>query len=86
MLRAVRFLVRHGLWPADQLRYALDDYGLVAMLRTLPHERVREELNKALRHNWRTTMIYLLHDFPRLGAALHEMFPTLWLKATTEEK
>lgn len=86
MLRAVRFAVRHRLHFSDSLRYALDDRQIVEGLRTLPHERVREELNRALQHDWRATMILLIHECPSLGMVLSRSFPNLWLRATTEER
>lgn len=89
MLRAVRFAVTcklHWDWTANGLRNALLDSHVVDLVATLPHERVREELTKALRYDWRATMLLMLLDAPLLGDAVHRYFPNLWLKATTEER
>lgn len=66
------------------MKHALNDTRLADGLATLPVERVREELNRALACNWRATMIHLLADTPILGDVLHKSFPQLWFKATTE--
>ena len=86
MLRAVRFAVTCNLSWSWDLSAALSHSDVTDLISTLPHERVREELNKALRHDWRRTMLKLLVDAPRLGESLHPHFPNLWLRATTEER
>jgi tRNA nucleotidyltransferase/poly(A) polymerase len=86
VLRAVRFMVTLGFEPQAELEGALNDPAVVDALGTLPVERVREELNRALVHNWRQTMLMLMVMFPRLGDALDRWFDNLWLRATTEER
>jgi tRNA nucleotidyltransferase/poly(A) polymerase len=86
MLRAVRFAVTDGLYLDANLKEALRTPDLAALLATLPHERVREELNKALAVNWRATMLHLMCDAPILGETLYLSFPTLWLKCTSESR
>jgi len=86
MLRAVRFAVTCNLGWDWNLQRAMEREDLVGLLATLPHERVREELNKALARNWRRTMLLLMVDYPLLADTLDRHFPNLWLKATTEEK
>lgn len=86
LLRAVRFSVTEGLEPCDALLDAMNNYSLVELLSTLPHERVREELHKAMRHDWWLTMHTLMSRAPAIGAALQDHFPGLWFKPTTEER
>ena len=86
MLRAVRFAVTDNLHHDLYLKRALNDTDLADLLATLPHERVREELNKALAHNWRATMLHLMCDAPILGDVLARRFPNLWFKTTSESR
>jgi len=86
MLRAVRFAVKYRLRIVPDVMDAMNDPDVADGLRTLPHERVREELNKALIVNWRRTIVYLVFDAPVLGDNLFSCFPNLWMKATTEER
>jgi tRNA nucleotidyltransferase/poly(A) polymerase len=86
LMRAVRFGVTERLHHDLNLKRALTDPELVDLLPTLPVERVREELGKALASNWRKTMLYLMVDAPILAYTLHHNYPNLWLKATTESR
>ncbi len=86
ILRAVRFTVTHGLIPDEQLAAALNDSEIVDSLSTLPVERVREELNQALSHSWRQTLLLLMLDYPKLAEALDRWHDSLWLRATTEDR
>ena len=86
ILRAMRFAVTLDFDISYETREAMSDLRLLSGLKSLPVERVREELNRALAHNWRETMLFLIMEFPRLGNALFEDFPNLWLRATTEER
>lgn len=87
MLRALRFAVTRAMTSIDPaLAACLRDYDMVDKLKTLPHERVREELNRMLRADWRRTMLYLIHEFPAIGDVIARRHHTLWLKATSEER
>jgi len=86
ILRAMRFHVTLGVFPDEALKASFDDSSIVDGLGTLPVERVREELNRALSHSWRKTMLFLMCDHPRLGDAVERWFDNLWLRATTEER
>jgi tRNA nucleotidyltransferase/poly(A) polymerase len=86
LLRAVRFAVTDRLRLVAPLKDALNTHDIVDLLATLPHERVREELTKAMHHNWRETMLLLMVDAPYLGYTLSTKFPTLWFKPTTESR
>jgi tRNA nucleotidyltransferase/poly(A) polymerase len=86
LLRALRFAVKLDLMLDVWLSRALDDMAVVNRLATLPVERVREELGKSFAHNWLATALALATDFTTVGHAVQEHFPTLWLKATTEER
>jgi tRNA nucleotidyltransferase/poly(A) polymerase len=92
ILRALRFMVTLGFHPDTALRAALNDEDVVNGIGTLPVERVREELNRALTVSWMRTMQLLLVDHPRVGNALVRWFDTedhggsLWFRCTTEGK
>lgn len=86
MLRAVRFAVRYGMKMESTLLDAVRDSSNTDLLASLPNERVREELNKALTVNWHATMYYLMVECPNLGWSLSKHHPRLWMKAMTEEK
>lgn len=84
ILRGVRLSVTKDLYITPLLKSAM-----IRCARGLPAvsvERVREELNRALIHDWRATMLLLMVDMPQLGWNLHEAFPTLWLKPTVEKR
>lgn len=86
ILRAVRFAVKYHLFIHTHLCDALEDHRITDLIRLLPLDRVREELNRALAADWRETCLMLFVRFPHLGASLAGYAPSLWLKATTEEK
>jgi len=86
MLRALRFTAVMGLKPDSELFTWMRMQYITNEIRHLPHERVRDELNKALRADWQMTIMTLAHDYPQLGLALHRWFPNLWFKVTTEER
>lgn len=87
MLRALRFAVAEHLVFEDLTFRTLNkDHRVISLIRTLPVERVRKELNRALQADWWSTMYYLMESFPTLGREISLAYPTLWLKPTTENK
>lgn len=83
LLRAIRFAVTRGLVPNWATLNALDAYA--PLLRKLPHERVREELNKAFRYDSWSTMEWLTIDARGVGYTLTHHFPNLRLTLTSEK-
>jgi len=73
MLRALRFAVLHNLTLHEDVRAHLDSWRMVSMLQSLPKERVMDELNKMLAHNWGLTMVKLFNEFPAVGAMVSDM-------------
>jgi tRNA nucleotidyltransferase/poly(A) polymerase len=85
ILRALRFMVTLVLHPDPALKAALNDEEIINGIGSLPVERVREELNRALAVSWRETMEVLVAH-PRVNLALARWYDTLWFRATTEER
>lgn len=85
ILRAVRFAVTHGMRLDVDIKWALSQTSIVDSISTLPVERVREELNRALSHSWLRTMRMLIEEHPLLGQAIDRWWDNLWFRATTEE-
>lgn len=83
MLRAIRFAVRYRMSMDHALLCVLQNPRYHALLGSLPVERVRRELRKAFAADWWLASTWLL---PTCGPTLHDLFPTLWLKPTTEER
>ena len=86
MLRALRFTVCKQLLPDVMLGRALNDEALCNKLRTLPVERVRDEMHKAFHHDWLATAHACSCEFATLAHFVQVLFPELWLRATTEDK
>ena len=85
MLRAIRFAVRYKMILDKDIVECLESSMAAALLQSLPVERVREELGKALSHDWLHTITMLTHTARPISESLARNFPTLWLKATTED-
>jgi len=83
MLRAVRFAVKYDMQLHDDVVKEFSVWSGVRRLESLPTERVKDELNKALAHDWHATMTLLMVKFPLLGNVVHVRLP-LWFKATME--
>lgn len=86
ILRAIRFMVTLEMFPDADLRAALEDDEIINGLGSLPVERVREELNRALTVSWSRTIVKLAIEHPKVGDAVARWFDNLWLRATIEEK
>lgn len=86
ILRAVRFMVKLRFNPDDKLDNVLRYSSVIDALSRLPVERVQDELNRALMHSWRETMLLVMVRYPLLGDALNRWFDSLWFKATTEDR
>jgi tRNA nucleotidyltransferase (CCA-adding enzyme) len=86
MLRAVRFSVCLDLYVQGATAAAMSNPVLVNNLDRVVVDRVREELHRALRHDWWRTMELLTGPYQRLGWELRKQFPGLWLSPTTEER
>jgi tRNA nucleotidyltransferase/poly(A) polymerase len=84
ILRGVRFAVTRNLYVTGATKQAMHD--MAPKLETVKVERVREELVRAVRHDWRATMLLLMVDVPMLGHVLAKKFPRLWLKPTVEDR
>lgn len=82
MLRAFRFMVTHGLVAEDTLSQCLNDPRLLSLLRKLPVERVREEMNKAFTCDWLRAAQLLSNELSALGCTVQTLFPKLGLRAT----
>jgi len=85
MIRALRFMVIHDMYADFDLSEALSG-SLVTKLDNLPVERVRDELYKMFKHDWRRSVNLLTFDYPMLGQHIFDLFPSLWLKPTTEAR
>lgn len=86
MLRALRFMVTLDMAVGANVYDALCDPNLTQNLSSLPVERVREELNRALVHDWFRTMQSLTYHYANMGSVLRRDFEPLWFRATTEER
>lgn len=86
ILRAVRFMVKLGFHPDNDLENTLRYSSVIDGLSSLPVERVQDEMNRAMRHSWRETMLLVMVRYPLLGDALNRWFDSLWFKATTEDR
>jgi len=86
MLRAFRFAVTRGLTLNKRLEFMLNDPNVLVLLKTLPVERVRDEMFKAFKHDWLDAAQALSNELAGLGEAVRATFPDLWLSATLEDK
>lgn len=86
MLRALRFSVTHNMHLAPGVSDALHHRDTVKLLRTVPTERVYEELTRAARVDWARTVLLLASTYPLLRWVLEMHHPSLWLKPTMEER
>lgn len=86
MLRALRFAVQYGLEVGADILTAIHDPEIVMGLTEIPHERVREELNKALSEDWYGTVLRLVEEMGLILDILASGVPALWLKATFEDR
>ena len=88
ILRAIRFAVTRDLYIPAWAQVIMGERAKA--LKTLPVDRVREELHKAFAHNWVKTSKLLLGEVPYLTGPLaktiRDSFPDLWLMPTTKEK
>jgi tRNA nucleotidyltransferase/poly(A) polymerase len=73
ILRALRFKVTLKLLLHTDVQDALDRWSMVSLLRTLPKERVMEELNKMLSADWGHTSRLLFNDHPMVGSVVSDM-------------
>lgn len=85
ILRALRFAVKYGFILHPHLVAALNSYSVVDGLRSLPVDRVRDELTRMFSVNGWLTMM-LLTDYWRIGRTIQEQYPSLWFKPTTEAR
>lgn len=86
LLRAMRFAITKNLQPDTEIRSCLCDYKfLISRLTGVSVERVREELFKCFQYNTLVTLGFL-RDYQALTAAIWTLYPTLWLKPTTETR
>lgn len=85
IFRGIRFAVLYGLTIDPEVQRAFHNPTIMRQLKTVKIERVREELNKALKDDWYYTMQLLTSDFPLIGSHLSSL-PDLWFKATQEGK
>ncbi len=85
VLRAVRFAVTKDLVPELSLSRSLHSshwWDFVAL--TVSVERIREELNKMMKHSTAETLRFL-HSNCHPGA-IDVLFETIWLKPTLEKR
>lgn len=88
ILRAARFCVTKNLGPTKELQKALNDAAMWAfMVNTVSTERVREELQKMLKHNGVGAMRFLVrHCANSTLEVLLGSGSEIWLKPTLEKK
>ena len=85
VLRAARFAVTKGLVPELSLSRCLHSshwWDFVAL--TVSIERIREEVNKMMKHSTVETLRFLHSNCH--PTAIDVLFETIWLKPTLEEK
>lgn len=84
LLRAIRFMVTLGLRRDYKLSAVMDDSFTHDHIRHLPLERIREELDRAAKHD-----SWALIDALRgtgMWRTLKRYFPDLWFKPTQEAR
>jgi tRNA nucleotidyltransferase (CCA-adding enzyme) len=86
ILRALRFAVTLTFSLDAKIINVLLDDQIVNALMDLPVERVREELHRMFKYDWRASMMRLVLQHPLVGQVLYDAFPDLWLKPTTEDR
>lgn len=86
MLRAVRFAIT---LPGD---FNIEDGTGEAIIQnsflieTVSEDRIREEFNKMLSHNWLETVAILSIVFTELVKHIKHAYPKLWLRCTSESR
>lgn len=82
-LRALRFAITKDFTLDSEIKKCLNNVDLLDLLANVSEERVREELNKAFKHDTLKTL-YMLNEYPYLQ---HRIFykTKLWLEPTLKE-
>lgn len=83
ILRALRFSITKNMKLHEDIAECLDDVEVVAGLRKISVERVREEMTKMFAHSTHATMYKFMQFDLLLG--IFRWFPDLWLKPTLEK-
>jgi tRNA nucleotidyltransferase/poly(A) polymerase len=84
MMRALRFRVQLDFTFDDAIRYELNGSHNIKYLRSVSADRIRDELEKALRIDTMETLGLLL-DFLWIGTFIFEE-TGIWLKPTSKQK
>ena len=79
ILRAVRFICNLDLYESSDIFWAFQKSHIVDLLKTLPVERIRQELNQV--KHWRKLMYEIMSKHPLIGDSLERYFPTLTFRA-----
>lgn len=78
MLRALRFATKYALDMSSDIMDVLNDRVMVKRLRTIPVERVREELNRIFGDtNWWYVLTRMAFTVPILTHEIAHLFPEL---------
>lgn len=81
-VRAIRFMVTHGFECDDSLWEALNSQWLPPMLSQIPKDRIREEIEKAFRHDTLKTL-RILGELPESFRKV--VFREIWLLPKTKK-
>ena len=84
MLRAVRFGITKKFILDSDIRAMLDDREMVALLKNVSKERIREELNRCMRHDTLATL-KMFEKFPHLRDVVFSD-KSLWFEATNKDR
>lgn len=85
MIRAVRFHITKDFWLDADIVDALQDQRMLDRLANVSRERIREELNRCLRHSTIQTLL-MFERFPKLRNVVFGNDDTLWLEATNRDR
>jgi tRNA nucleotidyltransferase (CCA-adding enzyme) len=79
ILRAIRFIVTHGLTPDDELQQCLQSSTMAQKISFVSADRMRQELDRCMQNNVHSCLSVLL-GYPHLLSAVLEKVTLKWRK------